>query len=451
MTTAVESARSEMAAVVGESHLVSDAAACALYAVDGKVPRWVAYPSSAEQVAAVLKCAAEQDLAVIPCRNATKLAIGNPPRRYDVALSLKEMNRVWHYEPADLTVTLEPGMKLGDFQHFVGRHRLWLPLDPAGGSRASLGGILATNSAGPLRLHYGAPRDMVLGMKIATTEGKVIKTGGRVVKNVAGYDLGKLLIGSYGTLGIIVEVSLKLYPLPSERATFVFPAPNLDTARNIRRRILRSPLLALRMIHLDREASTLTSAAASVVADTQGPEMWVEAGGTPRVIERIARELEVMGRGVGTQVRRLEREEAERAWAWVSDFQTGVIEAHPGVIILKAALPSAASEEFLSRALKECENAKERLASFGQTGVGVVYVCLVEVGHAANLIGSIKRLRSAAEDLGGALVIERAPNDLKAGAEVWGTPGDDFGMMWKLKAAWDPKGILAPGRFVGGV
>jgi glycolate oxidase FAD binding subunit len=210
--------------------VVTDPAACALLAVDGKVPNYVLYPDSAEKVAAVLRCAAENDLAVIPCRNGTKLATGSPPRRYDVALSLKEMTRVWHFEAADLTIGLEPGMKFGDFQEFIGRHGLWLPLDPRGGARASIGGIIAANAAGLLRQGFGGPRDMVLGLKIALTDGKIVKTGGRVVKNVAGYDLGKLMVGSYGSLGVIVEANLKLYPKPPERVTFAVRVSTLLSA-----------------------------------------------------------------------------------------------------------------------------------------------------------------------------------------------------------------------------
>src|SRR5256712_11472737 len=270
MTTAVQPAQAGFAAVVGESRVISGAAECAAYAVDGKVPNWVVYPSSAEQVAGVLSHAAELGLAVVPSRNDTKIGIGNPPRRYDVALSLKEMNRVWHYEPDDLTITVEAGMKLGDLQHFLARRRLWLPLDPPGGPRASLGGILATNSAGALRLPYGSPRDLGPGMKIANTEGKLIKAGGRVVKNVAGYDLVKLLIGSYGTLGVIVEASLKLFPLPAERATFVASIRGLDSARELRRKILNSPLQPLRMALLDATAASISRAGPSL--DTRSRE-----------------------------------------------------------------------------------------------------------------------------------------------------------------------------------
>ena len=141
--TAVDVAQAELAAIVGDSRVTSESASCESFAVDGKAPKYVVYPSSAEQVAAALKCARDLDLAVIPCRNLTKIGIGNPPRRYDVALSLKEMNRVWYYEPADLVISVEPGIRLGDFQRFVWRHRLWLPLDPPGSGRTSIGGIPA--------------------------------------------------------------------------------------------------------------------------------------------------------------------------------------------------------------------------------------------------------------------------------------------------------------------
>ena len=137
MTTAVESFRTSLAAIVGESHVDSEPTACAAMAVGGSVPQYVVAPHTAETVAAVLKFAADCDLAVIPRGSGTKLSIGSPPRRYDLALSLKELNHVRHYEPADLTTSVEAGMKLGDFQDFLGGDGLWLPLDPVGGTRES--------------------------------------------------------------------------------------------------------------------------------------------------------------------------------------------------------------------------------------------------------------------------------------------------------------------------
>ena len=449
MTVGADTVRAEFASIVGESRVVSEASACAAYAVDGRVPRWVVYAPSAEQVAAVLHCAAEHDLAVIPCRNATKLSIGNPPRRYDVALSLKEMTRVWHYEPADLTLSVEPGMKLGDLQPFVGRQNLWLPLDPPGGSRASIGGILAANASGPLRLFYGTPRDMALGLKIATTEGKIIKSGGRVVKNVAGYDLMKLAIGSYGTLGVIVEASLKLFPLPVERATFVLPTGTLGIARELRARIVHSPLQPMRLVLLDAAAAGLVRAGSSPTAPVKEPEVWIEVGGSRRVIERYAREFEELGRAAGATVQRLETESAELGWGRIADFRSWLAESHPNPVILKATLPLASSEEFLSRAQQEAESEKLRLASFCQVGVGIVHLVFLEMPAAPAPVALLSRLRQAAVDLGGALGIERCPPEIKARVDAWGATGDDLEVMRKLKSAWDPKGILAPGRFVG--
>lgn len=448
MTLAVESVRAELASLVGDSRVVTNPVACATLSVDGKTPQYVVYPPSAEPVAAVLRCAAEHDLAVIPCRNATKLGTGSPPRRYDLALSLKELNQVWHYEPEDLTISVEPGMKFGDFQHFVGRHGLWLPLDPRGGAKASLGGVLATNSAGPLRLHYGTPRDMVLGMKIATSEGKIIKTGGRVVKNVAGYDLGKVLVGSYGTLGAIVEASLKLYPLPAQRATFVMRAGSFSTARDLRRRLLRSPLTPLRMVLLDARAATLVRGESRGAGEA---ELWLEVGGSERVLARCARELEELTRDVATRFGRWESGNAEPIWARIADPGNWLQAAYPELLVLKAALPLASSEEFLTYVHQEAAGEHLELAGVAQVGVGVVHLCVLAQKFDPGIEGWVKRARWVASSFGGSLVVEHCSPDLKSRVDVWGPTGDDFEAMRKLKAVWDPKGILSPGRFVGGL
>ncbi len=449
VSIAVEPIRIELAGVVREAQVVSEPAQCAAYAVDGIVPKYVIYPESADQVAAVLKWAADHGLAVIPCRNATKLGIGNPPRRYDIALSLKQMNNVWHYEPADLTISVESGMKFSDVQHFVDRHKLWLPLDPPAAARASIGGILATNSSGPLRLRYGAPREMVLGLKIATTEGKIIKTGGRVVKNVAGYDFSKLLIGSYGTLGVILEASFKLYPAPAERATFVLRPGSLEIARDLRRRILNSPLQPLRMVLLNGLASALVRNGAASALEANAQELWLEAGGSAQVIDRYARELANMGKAAGAVLERLEGAIAELFWTRISDFRTWVGESHPKALIMKASLPIASGEEFLGRTEQAAESERMRLASFGEAGVGVIHLCCLDEMSSAQTVTFVTGLRKITEKSGGTLVVERSSSDVKAGVDVWGTPGDDLGIMRKLKQAWDPKGILAPGRFAG--
>ena len=448
MTLAVDSVRADLAALVGPSQVLTDAAACAALAVDGKVPDCAVSPTAAEQGAAVLRYASEQHLAVIPRGNGTKLSTGNPPRRYDVALSLSELNRVIHYEPADLTITVEAGMVFGEFQNLVGQNGLWLPLDPRGGDKSSIGGIIAANAAGPLRQGFGGPRDMVLGLKIATTDGKIAKTGGRVVKNVAGYDLGKLLTGSFGTLGVMVEASLKLFPKPPERATFTLRAGTLGIARDLRKSILRSPLDALRLVLLDSRATALVSNSTET-PEHPGAELWIEVGGSHRVIERCMLELRQLASAVGAPMARLE--EAEKAWAHVSNLAHWLQQKYRDATVLKAALPLAASEEFLSRAKQEAEAERIALACFAQVGVGIVHLCALQETLSASLGTWVTRLRQAAADLGGTLIIEHCPVDLKSHVDVWGAGGDDLGAMRKMKSALDTQGVLSPGRFLGGI
>jgi glycolate oxidase FAD binding subunit len=428
--------------------LQTDPALCADLAVDGKSPDCAVSPTTPEQVAAVLRYAGEHQLALIPRRNGTKISMGSPPRRYDVALLLRELNRVIHYEPADLTITVEAGMTFGEFQKLVGQNALWLPLDPRGGAESSIGGIIAANAAGPLRQGFGGPRDMVLGLKIATTDGKLAKTGGRVVKNVAGYDLGKLLTGSFGTLGVIVEASLKLFPKPPVRATFALRAGTLGIARDLRRSILRSPLDALRLVLLNSPATALLGVSTQD-PEKAGADLWIEFGGSHRVIERCIHELRQLAAAVGAQWAR--QEQAEEVWERVSNLARWLQPKYPDVTVLKAALPVVAGEEFLSRAQQEAEAERISLASFAQVGVGIVHLCALQEARSANLAGWVTRLRQAARDLGGTLVIEHCPLDLKSQVDVWGEGGDDLAAMRKMKSAWDPKEILSPGRFIGGI
>jgi glycolate oxidase FAD binding subunit len=432
--------------VVGAESIVSEPSVCASLAVDGLVPQCAVYPRRAEEVAGLLRAAAQQGLAVIPCRNMTKLTLGNPPRRYDLALSLKEMNQVWRYEPDDLTVSVEPGMKLGDFQHFLARRKLWLPLDPPGGARSSLGGIVATNAAGPLRLKYGAPRDMVVGMRIATTEGELVSTGGRVVKNVAGYDISKLMIGSFGTLGVIVEVNFKLYPIPPGRATWIFRLDGLDTARELRRKVLNSPLSPMRMVLLDARAAAIARADGSALE--RGYEFWIEFGGSEAMIRRCAGAVQDLSPGMSGK--RLDDAEAEAGWERISnlDVPAGTA-AQP--VALKATLPVSTTEEFLALVQDEARTAGLPAACFAQSGAGIIHVCLSAPAPPALLAAFTAKLREMAIKQGGALVIVRGSPEFKSQIDAWGPAGDDFALMRKLKELWDPRGTLSPGRFIGGL
>ncbi|HUY15795.1 MAG TPA: FAD-binding oxidoreductase [Terriglobia bacterium] len=437
--------------LVGARRVVTDPAACAAFSVTGVTPSAVIYPRAAEDVAAILSIASSWGLAVIPLRNGTKVGMGNVPLRYDIALCLKDLNQVWQYEPDDLTIGVEAGMKFGDLQRYLSRRGLWLPLDPPGGPRASVGGILAANASGPLRIRYGGPRDMVLGMKFATADGKIIKTGGRVVKNVAGYDLSKLMIGSFGTLGVILEVNFKLFPLPLHRQTFVFPATGLEIFRELRRAILASPLTPLRMVLLNPPAQALATGLSPDDERGSSHEFWVEVGGSAAVLCRASQILGAFGARAGCEPRKLDEGVARECWDRIADYTTWASQPERDLWVLKATLPIASSEKFLEAVYQETEQERWRVASFAQTGTGTVLLSILAAKGDAKVATFVSRLRTIASRLQGALTVLEGPTSLKQHVDSWGPPATDIVSMRKLKQTLDPNGILSPGRFVGGL
>ena len=449
MATAVDTAISTFSSLLGPGKVKSDEPTRRSFTLGNLLPDYVVSPGSKEEVASALSRAAEMNLAVVPCRNGTKLNVGSPPRRYDVALSLREMNRIWHYEPKDLTVTVEAGMKLADFQRFVGRAGLWLPLDPPFEAKASIGGILATNSSGRSRLYYGQARDMTIGMSVATVEGKLIKTGGRVVKNVAGYDLAKLFIGSFGTLGVITEASFKLYPLPPVRQTFRIGFQELFQVHSFRWRLAASPLAPLALEFMDKRAAELALKELGFRKPPEGPELWIEVGGVDRVVTRAEKELAAMAAELGADLEKVEAGPAAQAWSRLREFRDWLAEAYPEAILLRAVLPLDTSEEFIARSDSLVESARSQGAVFAHIGSGVVHVWLLEVSVEA--AGLVQHIREAAERVNGSLVVECASAQIKAQVDVWGEVGDSFSVMRRMKSDWDPTNTLNPGRFVGGI
>jgi glycolate oxidase FAD binding subunit len=449
MATVVDAAVTTFSSLLGPGKVKSDEPTRKNFALGNLLPDCVVSPGSKEEVASALRRAAEMNLAVVPCRNGTKLDVGNPPRRYDVALSLREMNRIWHYEPKDLTVSVEAGMKLADFQRFVGRADLRLPLDPPFEAKASIGGILATNSSGRSRLHYGQARDMTIGMSVATVEGKLIKTGGRVVKNVTGYDLAKLFIGSFGTLGVITEASFKLYPVPPVRQTFRIGFRELFQVRSFRGRLAASPLAPSALEFVDERAAELALKELGFLKSPEGPELWIEVGGVDRVVTRAEKELAAMAAESGADLEKVETGRAARAWSRLREFRDWLAEAYPEAILLRAALPLQTSEEFIARSDFLVESARAQGAVFAHIGSGIVHVWLFEVS--AEAVGLVQRIREAAERMDGSLVVERASAEIKAQVDVWGEVGDSLDVMRRMKSDWDPKNTLSPGRFVGGI
>jgi len=320
--------------------------------------------------------------------------------------------------------------------------------------RATVGGAIATNSTGPRRFAYGSWRDIVLGVHFVTAEGKLAKGGGKVVKNVAGYDLPKLLIGSCGTLAVIVEVALKVFPIPPGTATFVLGFATADQAFQASRRILNSPLIPQALDFVDSAAGVLASEARGLASPCN---LLVGVAGQDVVVERFQRELPSLVRAHGlANVVSMRGEQESILWRAIQELTPTFLNAHPNGVVVKASLPLNRMEHFIARAQEVASGYSLSIANLARAGSGIAYCHLWSGADTRSagpepVVKASEFLLAEAERLGGRAIIEWCPTELKSKINLWGTLGDDFPWMRQVKAALDPLGILNPGRFYGGI
>lgn len=418
----------------------------ASYAVDGIIPQVVALPATVEEVAEVMRLASREGAAVIPWGGGTAIALGNTPRRYDIALSLSHLNEIVEYEPADVTAIVQAGKTLADLQRQLAEHGQFLALDPPLGQETTIGGILAVNASGPSRHAYGTARDLLLGIRAVQADGRIIKAGGRVVKNVAGYDLSRLFIGSLGSLGIIVEASFRLAPLPRAERTAVVSLPSTQEAWRF---VGQTANLSLRAVEL-LNAVALTQVSGLAEAAKNGYALVLAMAGEQAAVERSLKEIgEIAQRTAAASLAEVDESAQSQLWQTIAGL------THPSpngaAMVCKAAvLPSqvpALSEliETMGR-----DMGLEPLVVSHLTA-GIVYSVwpLPQDESVQGPFDLANTLRQDAAGLGGSLVVEACPLALKEKIDVWGEPAADFPLMRRLKEQFDPQGILNPGRFLG--
>lgn len=387
-------------------------------------------PESVEGLVSLVREADQAGQTVVPVGGGTQLDLGMPPRAVDLVVETTALDGVVEYEPADLTVTVQAGMRIGELQRLLGEQGQFLALDPAVDASATIGGVIATNASGPLRYSAGTARDLVIGTRIANTDGSVTRAGGRVVKNVAGYDLNKLYIGSLGTLGIIVELSFKLAPLPPASACVVGSFDRLDKARAAVAAVVRSPLGPL-AIELLGPGATLAEGATSVV---------FRLGGYPPAVERQVRDL---GALIDTQGgRRIDA--PETLWEDLARLRR---DAQSRDVLIKASAPLSQSAALVDRLSRDLDDLDPTV--WAHAGNGVAYAACEAPSSAAVL----RSLRESVRQLGdnASLVIQRCPTALKSDLDVWGDVGASVALMRAIKSQLDPRNTLNPGRFVGGI
>lgn len=375
-------------------------------------------PTSAKELAKALRAGAESGKAILLEGAGSKRRMGGPVRHAGTRISTVALDRLLTYDPRDLTISVEAGMPWRALTALLDGHNQMLPLDPPCADRATVGGVIAANCSGPRRRLYGAARDMVIGMQVATTGGELIQPGGMVVKNVAGYDLQKLMIGSFGTLGAMASINFKLSPKPESTVTFVLASGALDEALALRDQLLRGALQPAAM-------DMLNAAAAAEVGLAGGAALLVRAGGSGRVLDRFAREL--------AGARRLELEAERELWSAVENFAPASVEAHPESVVVRAGFPMQALGAVLAAA---------RGPALARAGTGLAWL---RYDTAASAREGIEALRAA----GAEAIIEWAGDGAPADLDRWPGAGDGLELMRQVKSLFDPEGLLNPGRLHG--
>jgi glycolate oxidase FAD binding subunit len=394
-------------------------------AVCGVQPRLVLEPASEQQLAAVLRLANDANLTVIPRGGGTKLLWGNSPARADVILSTARLDKIIEHAWADLTVSVEAGCTFHELQSALAQHGQRLALDPLWPAQATIGGVLSTNDSGSLRLRFGALRDLIIGVTLALPDGTLASSGGKVVKNVAGYDLPKLVTGALGTLAVITRAVFRLHPLPRNAKTLSASGCTLEEMQ--------------RLILAVQDSKLAHTALHARVSQEAEPVVDILFEGTEAGIAAQEAQLRELARPATAS------DAPSATWAASQELWDSASSGTVAVAKITA-LPAsiARTVETVQRAAIS-RNAHWKL-TMQATGIGWLRLNATP----ENLHAVLSDIRFELEHAGGSLAAFHRPADMQS-MDAWGTPGDALPLMRAVKKQFDPKNTLNPGRFLGGI
>ena len=411
------------------------------WAVSDRVPQAVVFPEGEYEVAQVLSMASAEGWKCVPSGKGTWLRSGHPPESVDVVISTTRMDRVLAYEPDDLFITAQAGIGLDLVSRCVLDGRQWLPLDPPGAMHGSLGATVSTGSAGPLQAGFGTPREHVLGVTLVTGDGRLLRLGGKVVKNVAGFDLLKLALGSWGTLGVITSVTTRLHPVPDLDRTLLFQSPDVLSAARLARAIAGAPvsLAAVEvLVPGDREEGDRSTAPLVAVRILESPD-------AAEVVDRW-----VCERADAAPIARMEGPDSHAIFENVRALEDGA------ELVLRLSLLPSRLSDLVEMALGLGEIADPdvgwgtRMAAHAQTGVLRVMMARVHrrQGWLEAAVAALAGLRISLESEGGSMVISQGPLEVVQSMGAWGEAGSATDLMRDLQREFDPASILTPGRLI---
>jgi glycolate oxidase FAD binding subunit len=457
-------AHSRLADLVGSQRVIGDPAQLASYEIDGMRPSAALQPESTAQIAEIIKFALTEKLGVVATGGRTKLNVGLPPKRYDLALDMSSLSKIIAYDPGDLTLSVEAGLRLAVLGDTLAKHGQFLPLTVPYHTRTTIGGTIASGVDGPLRQFYGTARDFLLGVEFVTGEGVAAKSGGRVVKNVTGYDIHKLMIGALGTLGVITKLNFKTFPVPSASWGFVARFPAAQQGCDMRNRIARSHLTPLT---LDILSPSVTEIFESKTAAQFEPEPmpsdvlsrteWaisVGFAGNEKIRERYLADLQRMTEEAGGAGFLISEKVLAAAFARKRELIPIALASSPATAVIKMSVLPLKIADMLTTAQKAAEANSLRWTALAR-GLGIIYFALLpsalDEDSKQRVVKTTNSIQEACAKLGGQSTIPWCPTTWKSNLKVWGPENPNFAQMQKIKNVFDPQRILSPGRFVEGL
>ena len=468
--------------ILGEQNVITESDVTAEYAVDSMVPKAVIFPKNTKQMSEVIKFANRENLAIVTRGSATKMAMGNPPKRLDMVVCTSRMNHMLDVDTSNLTMTVEAGVKFRDIQarlatqedrcylplndlsveadEFIcsdrSRNGCFVPIDPTYADKATIGGIIATNTTGPRRLLYNLPRDAIIGIRLVAPNGDTLGSGGKTVKNVSGYDVSKLMVGSMGSLGILCEMTLKMLPLPDKMETLLVSFSSFSDAYAFAERIFETTLLPAAIEVMNASAYSHLPMAGIPDFGSDGYVSAIALEAFKPAVDRMRTEILEMAKAAGGRSdASLKEDEHLSFWLAVSDLPQNLDTQFSGLIKAKLNYPISLWKDIITSVESIFSQADLDYTLQAHAGNGVCLVGLLidenDTTATDNAVEAIGQLLKRCREIDGNLVIQSAPTDVKGKLKMWGEMGSDFVVMKRLKDRLDPAAIMSPGRYVEGL
>lgn len=421
------------------------------YMVDGIMPKVAIKPKSVEALSNILEVAFRNNFKVIPFGAGTAIHIGNPPKGFDIAIDMTGLGNVVEFSPSDMVVTVEAGVRMQSLQSLLNSHNLFLPIDPPQNDIATVGGVVATNAFGTMRFGYGSARDWLIGLSVIQPNGKLTRFGGKVVKNVAGYDMVRLYAGSYGTLGVIAHATFRLLPLPEHSAIVTLLLEDARCVEAMMRYIVLSELQPSTVMALECDITDMPQLAHILRNAYEQHHVFLLLVGFDDFYEAVNYQIDLLKTASNEHgaivVNIADGEEAESVRSTLRWLQQ---------------MPNAKMHVRLTFSptyfIRICEEVKNTSNQFGIAKMvlishpldGILYVGVVEC-HDDVMVKLAKHLIGVAESFCGNIFIERIPSHIKQLVPVWGRSMKAHSLMKRIKEALDERSIMSYGRFIDGV